>query len=90
MFGFVLWLGFTQMLEPKRLAKLIYISGLLSFLASCCAPATPQKMTSSKGDEVELWRSSESTHLQLAFEPVGQVLDYFYTKKNPEGKLFVD
>jgi hypothetical protein len=72
------------MADSKTMAKLIYLSGLLCFVSSFFAPATPQVMTSSSGEQVAQWTSPHWTHLQLALEPLTQVLEYFSAVKNPD------
>ena len=66
------------------MTKLIYICGLASFFASFFSAITPQKMTSSEGEEVELWMSPVATHLSLALEPFSQTFGYFSGNPYPE------
>ena len=65
------------------MAKLLYLLGIISFGASFFASSTPQKMTTSNGEEVEAWDSSFYTHLHLALEPLLRAVEYATAKNDP-------
>ena len=64
--------------------RLVYICGLLWFVASFFTPATPDQMTNSQGEEVEQWDSPGWTQLGLAFEPAFQIAEFSTAVKQPE------
>jgi hypothetical protein len=73
-------------LSRSRMLKLLYIFGLLSFCASFFVPATAQKMTSSQGEQVEIWTSPIYTHLNVALGPGLNFFDYCTARKDPTAR----
>lgn len=61
-----------------------YMVGILFFVISFLFPATPQKMTSHIGKEVEIWESTSYKHIEIASEPVVRILRYVFNKKHPD------
>ena len=66
------------------MAKALYIVGLICFWGSFFGSTTPQKMTSSSGEEVEVWTQPSHTHFVLAAEPVLRLFDYSTMRRDPE------